>query len=152
MTVCFCGHSKLYSKHDLVKGKCYEVVQEQINKGADSFLVGDYGDFDGLAASVCLTLKKEYPHIEVCLILPYYRPHIDDYTQQRYNRFDSIITPPLEDTPYRYRIVKANEYMVDQSDTVIAYVRSSGGAAKTMEYAKRKAKTILNLANILEVQ
>ena len=149
MTVCFCGHSRLYSKHDLIKEKCYEVVKNQVLEGTDSFLVGDYGDFDSLVASVCLTLKKEYPHIEVCLVLPYYRPHIDDYTQQRYNRFDSIITPPLEDTPYRYRIVKANQYIVDQADTVIAYVRSSGGAAKTMEYALKKDKNVINLADKL---
>ncbi len=145
MTVCFCGHSRLYSKYDLVKEKCYEVVKNQILNGVDSFLVGEYGDFDGSAASVCLTLKKDYPNIEVCLVLPYYRPHIDDYTQQRYNRFDSIITPPLEDTPYRYRIVKANQFMVDQSDILIAYVRSSGGAAKTLQYAIRKTKRIINL-------
>lgn len=145
MTVCFCGHSKLYSNYDLVKEKCYEVVKNQILKGADSFLVGDYGDFDAIAASVCISLKKDYPHIEVCLVLPYYRPHIDDYTHQRYNRFDSIITPPLEDTPYRYRIVKANQFMVDQSDIVISYVRSSGGAAKTLQYAIRKTKRIINL-------
>lgn len=151
MTVCFCGHSKLYSKYDLIKEKCYEVVKNQILNGVDSFLVGEYGDFDGLAASVCFALKKEHPHIEVCLVLPYYRPHIDDYTHQRYNRFDSIITPPLEDTPYRYRIVKANQFMVDQSDILIAYVRSSGGAAKTLEYAQKKLKNIINLVNILEV-
>jgi len=96
-----------------------------------------------LAAAVSLVLKKEYLQIEVCLVLPYYRPHIDDYTQQRYNRFDSVITPPLEDTPYRYRIVKANQYMVDQSDTVIAYVRSIGGVAKTMQYAKKNKLSIL---------
>ena len=152
MTVCFCGHSKLFSSYDSIKSKCFEIVRGLIAEGADSFLVGDYGDFDAIATSVCLTLKKESPHIEVCLLLPYYRPHIDDYTQQRYNRFDSTITPPLEDTPYRYRIVKANQYMVDQSDILIAYVRSSGGAAKTMKYAKRKNKNIVNLANILEVQ
>lgn len=147
MTVCFCGHSKLYSNYDSIKAKCLEIVRGLIAKGADSFLIGDYGDFDGLAASVCLTLKRDYPNIEVCLVLPYYRPHIDDYTQQRYNRFDSIITPPLEDTPYRYRIIKANQYMVDQADIVIAYVRTSGGAAKTLEYAQRKMKTITKLNN-----
>lgn len=145
MTVCFCGHSKLYSSYDSIKAKCLEIVRGLIAKGADSFLIGDYGDFDAIAASVCLTLKKDYPNIEVYLVLPYYRPHIDDYTQQRYNRFDDIITPPLEDTPYRYRIVKANQYMVDQADIVISYVRTSGGAAKTMEYAIRKAKNIINL-------
>lgn len=152
MAVCFCGHSKLYSNYDSIKAKCLEIVRELIKKGADSFLVGDYGDFDAIAASVCLSQKKEHPYIEVCLILPYYRPHIDDYTQQRYNRFDSTIMPPLEDTPYRYRIVRANQYMVDQSDILIAYVCSSGGAAKTLEYGRKKDKIILNLASILEVR
>ena len=36
--------------------------------------------------------------------------------------------------------------MVDQADTVIAYVRYDGGAAKTLAYAKRKQKNIINLA------
>lgn len=149
MTVCFCGHSKLYSSYDSIKAKCLEIVRGLIEEGADSFLIGDYGDFDAVAASVCLALKREYPNIEVCLVLPYYRPHIDDYTQQRYKRFDSIITPSLEDTPYRYRIVKANQYMVDQADIVVVYVRSSGGAAKTMEYALRKNKNTINIADKL---
>lgn len=145
MTVCFCGHSKLYNEYDKIKAKCFDAVQSLILKGADTFLVGNYGDFDCLAASVCLTLRKEH-RIEVCLVLPYYKPHIDDYTKQRYAKFDSVITPPLEGTPPRYRIVKANQYMVDQSDIVIAYVRTSGGAANTLQYAQRKSKIIINLA------
>lgn len=146
MTVGFCGHSRLYNDYDKIKYRCYEVVREQIAIGANCFLIGDYGDFDGIAAAVCLSLKKEYPHVEVCFVQPYYKPHIDDYTKQRYDKFDAIITPLLEGTPPRYRIVKANRYMVEQSDILIAYVRSSGGAAKTLEYAYRKGKKIFNLA------
>lgn len=145
MTVCFCGHSKLYSSYDSIKDKCLEIVREQIIKGTDSFLVGDYGDFDALATSVCLALRKDHP-IEVCLVLPYYKPHIDGYIKQRYDKFDSIITPSLEHTPPHFRIIKANQYMVEQSDIVIAYVRSSGGAANTLQYAQRKGRIIINLA------
>ena len=37
--------------------------------------------------------------------------------------------------------------MVEEADLVIAFVAYSwGGAAKTLEYAKRKKKTIINLA------
>ena len=53
MTVCFCGHSKLYSSYDSIKVKCLEIVRGLIAKGADSFLIGDYRDFDSLATSVC---------------------------------------------------------------------------------------------------
>lgn len=70
MTVCFCGHSKLYGKHDSIKQKCFVVVREQISAGADSFLMGDYGDFDGLAAAVCLTLKKNILKPTLALSFP----------------------------------------------------------------------------------
>ena len=110
------------------------------------FTVGNYGDFDSIAASVCLTLKKKFPRVSVNLVIPYYRPHLDEYEKERYARFDSVITPGLEETPHRYRIAKANEYMVDQADTVIAYVKYDGGAAKTLAYAKRHKKQIINLA------
>ena len=146
-TCIFCGHSRLYGQTDIVKEMCLTVAEELIVSGAvDCFLIGNYGDFDNIAASVCLTLKKKYPQISVNLVLPYYRPHLDEYDKERYARFDSVITPELEETPHRYRIIKANEYMVDQADTVIAFVRYDGGAAKTLAYAKRRKKQIINLA------
>lgn len=148
MSVCtFCGHGHIYGSYEEVKQKCRDTVENLIKSGdADCFLIGNYGDFDSIAAAVCLALKKQYPHIQVDLVLPYYRPHLDDYDKERYARFDSVITPGLEDTPHRYRITKANEYMVDQADTVIAYVKYDGGAAKTLAYAKRHKKQIINLA------
>lgn len=147
-TCIFCGHSRLYGQTDLVKEKCLTFVEKLIVSGiTDCFLIGNYGDFDSIAASVCLTLKRKYPQISVNLVLPYYRPHLDEYDKERYARYDSVITPELEETPHRYRIIKANEYMVDQADTVIAFVRYDGGAAKTLAYAQRRKKQIINLAN-----
>lgn len=149
MGICiFCGHSRLYGQTEVVKEKCLTFVEKLIVSGiADCFLIGNYGDFDSIAASTCLTLKRKYPQISVNLVLPYYRPHLDEYDKERYARYDSVITPELEETPHRYRIIKANEYMVDQADTVIAFVRYDGGAAKTLAYAKRRKIQIINLAN-----
>lgn len=40
-----------------------------------------------------------------------------------------------------------NRYMVDRSDIVVFYVsHTSGGAYQTMQYAKKKEKTIINFA------
>ena len=149
MNACtFCGHSRLYGQIDDVKDKCLTIVEGLVVSGAaDCFLVGNYGDFDSIAASVCLTLKRKYPQISVNLVIPYYRPHLDDFTKERYNKFDYVISPGLEEVPYKYRITKANEYMVNQADTVIAYVKYDGGAAKTLAYAKRHNKQIINLAS-----
>lgn len=149
MTVTFCGHSRLSGEYDTAKEKCLAVVRQQIEAGADSFLIGNYGNFDSLAAAVCLGLKREYPHITVDLVLPYYQPHIDDYEKRRRDRFDSVITPDLGNTPHRFRIIKVNEWMVSEADTVIAYVNSSyGGASKTLDFAKQKEKNIVNLVKM----
>ena len=147
MGVCtFCGHGHIYGSYEAVQQECYTTVENLIKTGdVDCFLIGNYGDFDSIAASACLSLKKKYPYITVSLVLPYYRPHLDDFTKERYNRFDYVITPELEKAPYKYRILKANEYMVDQSDTLIPYVKYGGGAEKTLKYAKKQNRTIINL-------
>lgn len=61
-------------------------------------------------------------------------------------RFDDIIYPPIENVPYKYAIIRRNEWMIDVADFVIAYVKYSwGGAARSLEYAKRKKKNIIQI-------
>ena len=147
MRVCtFCGHSKIYSPYEDIKAATQQIVLGLIQDDYDCFLVGNYGQLDRLAASVCLILKREYPSIGVNLVVPYYQPQLDSYEKEYHARFDDVIVPALESTPYQYRIVRANEYMVDRADTIVAYVNASiGGAAKTLAYAERKKKRIIHV-------
>lgn len=149
----FCGHNKIYSAYEDVKAALHNRVEVAIKKDYyNYFLIGNYGSFDRLAAAVCLSAKKDNQHIMVNLVVPYYRPVLDDLEKEWYSRFDSVIVPELEKTPYPYRIIKANEYMVDCAELVIAYVTTSiGGAAKTLEYAQRKKKVVINLHDRQEV-
>ena len=58
--------------------------------------------------------------------------------------YDETVYPPLESVPKRYAISRRNEWMVCESDGVVAYVmRGFGGAAKTLDYARRKKKAII---------
>ena len=147
MRICtFCGHSKLSATYTEVKGALQSIVPGLIQDGYDYFLVGNYGQFDRLAASVCLTLRRDYPSIVVNLVVPYYQPQLDSYEKEYRARFDDVIVPALEGTPYQYRIVRANEYMVGRADTIVAYVNTPiGGAAKTLAYAERKKKRIIHV-------
>ena len=44
----------------------------------------------------------------------------------------------------RFAISRRNEWMVRECDTIVAYVTHGwGGAAKTLEYARRKNKAVL---------
>ena len=60
MGVCtFCGHGHIYGSYEAVQQECYTTVENLIKTGdVDCFLIGNYGDFDSIAASVCLSLKK----------------------------------------------------------------------------------------------
>ena len=75
--------------------------------------------------------------IEAVLVLAYLNRDAD------LSRYDSTTYPPLENVPPRYAIVRRNEWMVQESDVVISGVTHGwGGAAKTLDFAKRKQKII----------
>ena len=92
-------------------------------------------------------LKANFPEIELIFITPYLDINYSKLEFAKYH-YDDVIFPPLESVPRKFAILKRNEWMVNEADLVIAYVMYSwGGAAKTLEYAKRKKKTIINLAS-----
>lgn len=140
MTVAFCGHGDTIETLWL-KEQLYRAVELEIQNGADTFYLGGYGHFDKIAANTVWELKKGYPHIKSILVLAYLNRKVD----MRY--YDETTYPPLENVPLRYAISKRNEWLVEQADTVIAYVSHGwGGAAQMLRYAERKHKRIINLA------
>lgn len=137
MTVTFCGHAEIAQTDDVRKW-LINTIEPLILDGADAFYLGGYGAFDSLAASVLRELKKTYRHIKIVLVLAYLNRNVDA------TGYDSTLYPELEEVPLRFAISKRNERMVDMADMVIAYVTHDwGGAAKTLEYARRKRKAIL---------
>ncbi|MGM9551245.1 MAG: SLOG family protein [Clostridia bacterium] len=115
--------------------------------GVTEFWTGNYGGFDRCAALAIRDVKKTYPHIRLVLVLPYLTKAVSDYKEDYYEKYDAIVIAYMpEKTPARLRIIKANEYMVDNCDFLVCNVEHSwGGAAKTMEYAERKIREIWNL-------
>lgn len=143
---CFAGHNETYG--DEVKQKIKEIAIKLIEEaGVVEFWVGNYGGFDRCAASAMREIKKTYPHIKIVLVLPYLTKAVSGYKEEYYKKYDEIVMADIpEKTPGRLKIIKANEYMVDNCDFMICNVEHSwGGAAKTMEYAKRKGRELRNL-------
>lgn len=136
MTITFCGHSQT-SDQDKISSWLDTILPSLIEGGASTFYLGGYGDFDRLAAAAVRRQKNAYPNIEAVLVLAYLNREIDT------SRYDSTIYPPLENVPPRYAIVRRNEWMVRESDVVISCVTHGwGGAAKTLDYARRRQKEI----------
>ena len=146
MTITFCGHSNcLFSDEE--KKKLKQLLIKEIRKNPTcKFYLGGYGDFDGLCLRTLRVLKKEFQDIELIFITPYIDKNYSKLELAKYY-YDDVIFPPIENVPRKFAILKRNEWMVDSAELVIAYVKYSwGGAAKTLEYAKRKKKQIINLA------
>ena len=107
---------------------------------------GGYGNFDYFAAKCVQRMQEQYSNIRNCLVLPYIDQPFLERIEIFKNHFDETIYPPLESVPRKYAIIRRNEWMVDSADIVIAYVTYSwGGAARTLEYAKRKKKNIIKI-------
>ena len=134
MNVTFCGHSQIWKREEVEKW-LFNVTKKLIQQGATTFYLGGYGAFDSLVASVLRELKKDYPQIELILVLAYLN------TERNTSGYDSTVYPPLEDVPRRFAITHRNRWMVDVADVVVAYVLHDwGGAATTLRYANQKAK------------
>lgn len=137
MTVTFCGHSHVSDAADLSVWQD-KVLNLLVSDGADRFYLGGYGDFDRMAAEAVRAKKDERPGIEMALVTAYLGRQADRES------YDYMIYPTLRDVTQRSAIPKRNEWMVDSADVVVAYVTHEwGGAAKTLEYARRRGKRVI---------
>lgn len=136
MAVTFCGHGQIDARKS-VESWLRAVVAELIAEGETLFYVGDRGDFDHMTRCVLNEAKAYHPQITVL--------HVQAYLTEKVQEegLESVY-PPLENVPLRYAISRRNQWMVEQADTVVAYVIYDwGGAAKTLLYAQRKKRRII---------
>ena len=139
MTCTFFGNRDIYED---IRHVLYEVTENLIvQKGVDTFYVGNHGRYDACVQRVLTDLKKKYPHIRCSVVLAYLPVKKEEYG------FETVYPSALENTPPKFAVVKRNHWMISESDYVVSYVKSSfGNAAKYKDYAVRKGKTVIELA------
>ncbi len=136
---CFAGHRKITDDIEIIKEKLKkEIISLIENHNVTTFYNGGKGDFDWLCAHTVDDLKKDYPFISSQLVLAYIPKEKNKYAYTL-KIFDSMIYPKMEKTPPRFAIIKRNQWMINDSNFLIAYVKNHfGGAYKTLQYAERK--------------
>ena len=137
MAACtFFGHRDCPSS---IRGVLSAEIERLIDeKGANTFYVGTQGNFDHMAYTVLVELRKRYNHIKVFRVLAYMPKPSDADTA------DTIVPEGIENTYPRYAIVHRNNWMIDRNDYVIAYVNHTfGGAYQAVEWEKNKGKRIV---------
>lgn len=131
---------------------CYQVKEADIEQaiitaienGIKIFLNGGQGYFDKTCAVIVHRLKKRFPHIKNILVIPY-----RDFKVFNDSLFDEIVYPFEVHTfsyyTYKSGSPKRNRWAVDHSSVAICFVYRSGGAEKTLEYAKKQNLKIIDL-------
>ena len=110
----------------------------------DNFYVGRQGAFDAIALSVLKNLIRQYPHIQYSVVL-------ERIPEKRncsgiFEGIDTMLPEGIETVHPRYAILWRNNWMLNRSDFIVAYIRHSwGGAAKFVEKAAQQGKVIINL-------
>lgn len=118
----------------------YAAVEQHILEyGVTEFIVGHYGGFDRLAASAVKEAKRFYPEVKLVLLLPY---HPAERPISTPDGFDGTFYPPgMESVPRKAAIIRANRYVVDHVDYLIAYVWHPASKARELaEYAESREK------------
>lgn len=136
-TCFFIGHREA---PDTLLDELSAVVERHITEyDVTEFVVGRYGRFDALAAKCVKAAKKRHPEVTLTLLLPY---HPYDHPTPTPAGFDGTFYPPgMETVPKRAAIVRANRYMVEHSEYLIAYVKHSvSNARELVEYAQKWEK------------
>ncbi len=135
----FIGHKECYGfDNKQIRSEILKLIDADVTE----FYNGGMGNFDWMCARIVYDLKKEYPHIHNYLVIPYLT-----FTILEKKYFDSIIYPDgFEKYHFKAAIPARNRYLVDNAEYALCYVTHGwGGAAKTLERAKKKGLTIINI-------
>ena len=142
MRVTFFGHADFFEE-ERYEEILLNLLEEKCNGKEVSFYLGENGTFDRFAYTCAKKYKSKHPTAKLIFVTPYIE---QAYLSARAPSYDETVFPNIESTPYPYRIPKRNEYMVKSADLIITYVkRETGGAYKTLKFAKKENKPVINL-------
>lgn len=145
----FLGHR---DTPESIRAAMDEAIERHIIEyGVTEFFVGHYGHLDRMAQAALVRAKARHPDIFVRLLIPY---HPAERPITAPDGFDGTFYPPgMERVPRRLAILRANQYMIDSCDYLIAYVwHAASNARELLEYAKKKGIIIINLAEANDSQ
>ena len=138
MNSCFLfGHRD--AEKELLDSLMEKIDLHITNLNVREFIVGQHGNFDRMAAHAVRKAQERYPEIQLTLLLSAYPA---DKGEAIPSGFDASFYPPgMEEVPKRMSIVRANRYMIDHSNFVIAYAHYlASNSFKLLEYARRREK------------
>lgn len=142
----FIGHREASS--EVLPALMEAIEQHIVEYGVTEFIVGNYGGFDHMAAKAVIAAKERHRGITLSMLIPY---HPAERPLELPEGFDNSFYPPgMEKVPRRLAIVRANRFMVDHVDYLIAYAwHPASNARDLVEYARNREQRNLISVTIL---
>ncbi len=140
----FFGNDYKWSRSDIVdqvKEQALHLIEEN---NVDTFYVGSKGCFECDAYNAVLQIKQDNPSIQIIFVASSMKEVNDG---ERY--FDSFIYPDKAAIGYkRWCIVHRNNWIIENTDFIIAYNQLEGRAFEVCKKAKNKGVTVIELADM----
>ena len=132
-----------------VKEQLKTLLEKMITQeGVDIFYLGEQGDFEIIAAEVLNELKPTYPFIQRIEVICF-AEQLQRNGKIKSDGFEYL--DELDRCKRKARIIKRNQWVIDNSDILVFFVHSPyGGAYQSYLYAKKKNKQIINLVKVEE--
>ena len=143
-TVCFFGH-RYIERGTEIENRLDKLLHDLITqKEYVDFLIGRDGDFDLLASAAIKRAIRSYGYgnTHFTLVLPYMKAEYRDY-------YDEVeVCAESSEAHQKSAIQVRNRSMTDRADLVVCCIQhKSGGAYRTIQYAEKQGKEIVNLAD-----
>lgn len=154
-TCCFFGHREIKETEELKK-RLFDLIEYLIvNKKIDIFLFGSKSKFNSLCLQTVTDIKKKHPHIKRIYARAEY-PYIDaDYKKYLMEFYDDTYYSEKLLNSGRSAYIKRNYEMIDKSGYCVVYYSEEevpknrkSGTKIAYNYALKKGKTIINIANV----
>ena len=143
-TCCFLGNSTIWNVKEIADKIRQAIIDLIENKQVDTFLVCIKGEFETLSHKVLQEIKCDYPHIKIMLVIAYER----DLHKVAY-KYDDFYYPLLSEIGYRgWSIAKRNEWIIEQTDYVVACNQYQGRAYNYCKKAKNMGKIVIEISSL----
>ena len=152
-TACFSGHRNI-SKQEIfqIEKRLEKTIEILYKKGVIFFGAGGAYGFDMLAEKAVIKAKRKHQDIKLILVLPcknqykyWNKKDIIQYKEILSNADKIVYTA---ENYYNGCMQKRNKHLVNYSGYCICYLyQNTGGTAFTVNYAKSKKLTVINLYN-----
>ena len=150
-TVSFFGHRYVECGTEIERRLDMLLHDLFMQKEYVEFLIGRDGDFDLLASAAIKRAVREngFGNTHFTLVLPYMKTEYRDNEKEYLGYYDEVeICAESADAHPKAAIQIRNRNMIDRSDLVVCCIQhKSGGAYKTIQYAEKQDKHIINLAD-----